>query len=379
MLGFDSTMTYEISIVINNGRRLRVLMVGTSLQTKGGISSVVRGYLGSDLTKHFEVFYVPTHSNGSKWVKTKAALEGYLRFLYLLLRRKPDIVHIHAASRASFFRKLPMVVLSKLARSKIVYHHHGGGFMIFYNKESGYVLRAIIRWLLRIPEVIVALSEQWRENLHSIDPNLPIIVLPNPVAVPDLVPKKMKSRIQILFMGRLGQGKGTHDLLEAARILLSKETSFHITLCGDGDLLYWARKRAELGVDEFVEIRGWISGEAKKQAFSEADIYILPSYNEGLPMSILEAMTYGLPIVTTHVGGIPDAVIDGVNGFLVPPGVPNILADRLRRLITNETLRERMGYASYHIVKERFELSKIINSLEKLYSNLMGAESPIIE
>ena len=366
-------------VVTNKGRRLRVLMVGTSLQTKGGISSVVRGYLGSDLTKHFEVFYVPTHSNGSKWVKTKAALKGYLRFLYLLLRRKPDIVHIHAASRASFFRKLPMVVLSKLARSKIVYHHHGGGFMIFYNKESGYVLRAIIRWLLRIPEVIVALSEQWRENLHSIDPNLPIIVLPNPAPVPDFAPKRTKSRIQILFMGRLGHGKGIHDLLEAARILLLKGTSFHIILCGDGNLSYWARKSAELGVAESVEIRGWISGEAKKRAFSEADIYVLPSHNEGLPMSILEAMAYGLPIVTTPVGGIPDAVVDSINGFLLPPGAPDILAARLRTLIANKSLREKMGYASREIVKERFGLSKVINSLEKLYSNLMGAESPIIK
>jgi glycosyltransferase involved in cell wall biosynthesis len=368
-------MTYDFPVVTNNRRRPRVLMVGTSLQTKGGISSVVRGYLGSDLTKHFEVFYVPMHSDGSKWVKIKAAFKGYLRFLYLLVRRKPDIVHIHVASRASFFRKLPLVVLSKLARSRIIYHHHGGGFMIFYNKESRYILKAIIRWLLRMPEVIVALSEQWRGNLHSIDPNLPVIVLSNPVTVPDLVPKKTKSRIQILFMGRLGQGKGTHDLLEAARILLSKGSSFHITLCGDGDLLYWARESAELGVDESVEIRGWISGEAKKQAFSEADIYILPSYNEGLPMSILEAMAYGLPIVTTPVGGIPDAVVDGINGFLVPPGAPGILAARLRTLIANKSLREKMGYASREIVKERFELSKIINSLDKIYLKLMGPES----
>jgi len=106
-------------------------------------------------------------------------------------------------------------------------------------------------------------------------------------------------------------------------------------------------------------------------AYKNADIYILPSYNEGLPMSILEAMTYCLPIISTPVGGIPEAVHDGVNGYLINPGDCKALAEKIELLATDKPLREQMGLASYKLVQEKFDINVIIKQLKEIYQDVL--------
>ncbi len=125
-------------------------------------------------------------------------------------------------------------------------------------------------------------------------------------------------------------------------------------------------------IQDNIHLLGFISGEEKIKNFHKADIFILPSYNEGLPVSVLEAMAAGLSIITTPVGGIPEAVEDGVNGFLVEPGNPEMLADRILKLLEDEELRERMGRKSLRIAKEKFDVNIIAEGLSKIYEKVLA-------
>ena len=129
------------------------------------------------------------------------------------------------------------------------------------------------------------------------------------------------------------------------------------------------RVRAEeLGIADHVELLGWVRGEDKERLLATAVLYVLPSYNEGLPVSVLEAMAAGLPILTTPVGGIPEAVTDGVEGFLVEPGDVRTLADRLERLLADADLARRMGVAARHKVEAAFSANAVVPQLEAMYA-----------
>jgi glycosyltransferase involved in cell wall biosynthesis len=119
-----------------------------------------------------------------------------------------------------------------------------------------------------------------------------------------------------------------------------------------------------------VEVLGWITGADKLTRLQQAAVFALPSFSEGLPMGLLEAMAAGLPVLATPVGGIPEVITDGVEGFLVDPGDVGALTDRLSRLLSDENLRGRMGRAARHKAEALFTVDVILPQLEQLYTRL---------
>lgn len=348
-------------------RKRSILMIGTDLGTKGGVSAVVSHYLASPLNDRCRIDYLPSHREGGMAVKITAALKSYGLFFYRLIVSRPDIVHIHAASRGSFYRKSFFVILSKWFGKKVIYHHHGGEFMIFFHNESGWLTRKWIGWILKKPDLILTLSENWKENLLTINPALPVQVLPNPVSMPACSCEQNKEPVTILFMGRLVSQKGIMDLIDAAAILSSHALSFTMVFHGEGETERFKERCREKKVEDRVMFKGWVHGKEKEAAYLNSQIFVLPSYNEGLPMGILEALSYGMPVVATRVGGIPDAVKDGVNGFLTLPGDVTALAEALARLIGSPELRIQMGSAGRALAASQFEVSIVTDHLEKIY------------
>jgi glycosyltransferase involved in cell wall biosynthesis len=176
--------------------------------------------------------------------------------------------------------------------------------------------------------------------------------------------------IRFLFMGRLGQRKGVYDILESARQLRSE--TVQIRLYGDGEADAIQARISQEGLSDKVAVCGWIDGHQKDATFRQADVLLLPSYHEGLPISVLEAMAYGLPVVATDVGGIAEAVQDGVNGYLIQPGECERLAERMDRLAGSPELRLHMGKSGYELAAGKFALPVIMNQLETLYAELAG-------
>ena len=345
--------------------KFKILMVGPHRTVQGGISSVVNVYYRSELIKTYSILYLASHIDGGKLIKLLQFLKSLLQFLHYMRKFGIKIVHIHTASNASFYRKSIIVLLSKIFKKKIILHIHGANFNEFYH-SSNPILKRFIRGILSQSDTLVALSNRWKEKLQMMT-NHPerIKVLYNPVVLPEFPERTSENKIKILFMGRLGKRKGTYDLLECAKKITEKLNQVQFILCGDGDTEIIKNLVIAKGLTQWIEVRGWIHN--RDETLRNADIYVLPSYFEGLPMSVLEAASFGLPVVSTKVGGIDEIIENGINGFLINPGDTEKLTDHLVSLIESKELRQIMGINSYSVIKNKFDIRIIQKQLSTLY------------
>lgn len=339
------------------------------MASKGGVSSVIRMYAEAGLLD--KVRFLPSYKDGS----TASKIVGYLGFLVkytttLLSRPSIKVVHVHTASYGSFFRKCWVVLLGRLFGKRVIIHMHGAGFNVFYGKMPAPV-QWFIRSVLRSADVIIALSKQWQQDLYRISQHPDIRILYNPTILKEPVYEAplIDEKVNFLFMGRIGQRKGVYDIIESACKL--KAENINIKLYGDGEVENVKQLVSRNGVSDKVSVCGWIDGHQKDKTYREASVLLLPSYHEGLPISVLEAMAYGLPVLATDVGGIAEAVQDGENGFLIRPGECDKLAERIEELALSPELRRKMGQRGYELAMEKFALPVIMRQLEALYEELI--------
>jgi glycosyltransferase involved in cell wall biosynthesis len=346
-----------------------IVMLGTGMETMGGISAVVRVYQEAGLLRRYGVRYLATHCDGSRWRKLGAMLRAYAVFAGLLLRGRVGLVHVHLASRASFWRKSGFFLLAMLFRIPAILHLHGGGFAQFY-EQCGPLRRRFVRFVFARSAHVVVLSEGWRQWVRSMCGHPRVEAIYNPVLLPPACSWEARSRGGVLSLGRLGRQKGSFDLLQAAARVMPQVAALELRLGGDGEHDAVRAQAAQLGIAEHVRLLGWVSGEGKRRQLAQARLFALPSYFEGMPMSVLEAMAAGLPVLATSVGGIPEAVADGVEGFLVPPGDVDALAARLAQLLEDEALARRMGEAARRKVESTFSSDAVLPRVERLYCEM---------
>lgn len=343
-------------------------MVGTSPEVRGGVSSLVRSYYAGGLFQRFEIRYVPTHRDGTAAQKAVAALKAYAALSGLLLTAPAPLVHIHLASRASFWRKAVVCAMAGLRRRPYVLHVHGAEFSKFYHEECGAFSKWIVRRVLERAALLLALSGQWQDELKRIAPRSTVQTLPNAVRLYDIPPRAADDApLRILFAGRIGERKGTFELLRAFARLAPKYPAATLVCAGDGEGEKLKRLAAELGVADRVECPGWLSAEQMGGELRRASIFALPSHHEGVPIALLEAMSRGLPVLTTPVGGIPEVVENDRNGILVAPGDVAAIEAALDGLLRSSAERERLGAAAQATIAERFSLDSTIERLAALY------------
>lgn len=342
----------------------KILTVGVDCsQVKGGVSAVEQEY-----SKFYSPWqHVTTATTGSDLKKWLTFLFGLIKFNYILIfRPRINIVHVHGASYSSFWRKRIIVNMAKFYKKKVVYHCHGAEFKIFTSKYKKVVVK-----MLHKCDCVVCLSESWKKWFEEecCCERVEIIknVIPEPVIEYATDEIKNSDDVNILFLGELGKRKGIYDLLDVLADM--RDRNVKLMFGGNGEVDKVISRIAELGVEEKTEYLGWVSGAKKIDVFNIADVFVLPSYNEGLPISILEAMSYGLPILSTTVGGIPEIVENGVNGFLVEPGDKKSLRDFLENLVLNKAKRLEMGEKSQLVVADHLPNS-VESQLKKLYNSL---------
>lgn len=355
---------------------MNVLMVGPHRKVKGGISTVVNNYYGSKLISAVNLKYVPTMIDSNKSVKFIYGIVAYIRILLILLFFRIDIVHIHMSSRASFYRKSVIVKMGKIFKKKIIIHMHGSDFDVFYHKESNEKQKKIIRQTLSCSDIILALSEEWKEKIKKYCGNTEILVLYNAAIIPESNLYSNNS-CYISLMGRLDERKGVYDLIHVIGEICSKYPYLKFKLAGDGDLERLKKNIKSLGIEKNVEVLGWINNEKKFEILKKTLIYLLPSYNEGMPMSIIEAMSYGIPAVTSDVGGIPRLIKHGENGYLIKPGDIEALKKYLFKLISNEALRQKFSEQTYLRAKSLFDINENAKQLVNIYNSLLSSENEV--
>ena len=348
----------------------KVVMLGPALANKGGIAAVVQSYLDAWDYSRYKMRHIATFSNGPKLLKLLIALKASTQCLYVLLFWRPDIVHIHFAWKASFYRKSFFVMLAKVFRKKTILHCHVPDFHVFY-ESKGKLVKKFIRCILSSADVMLVLSEQWRRYFADLSLNISIRVLYNPVVCPGKVHRSNNARPVILSMGRLGKRKGTYDILKAIPHVLETYPNAEFWLGGDGDVKQVRKILSRELWGGNVRLLEWVRGKKKEEALLQANIFLLPSYHEGMPIAILEAMAYALPIISTPVGGIPEAVVDGEDGFLVRPGDVEAITNKIISLLKTPELRHSMGANARERAIKKFEISSVLEQLFAVYGSLL--------
>ncbi len=345
----------------------RVLMLGTDPEGRGGVATVVSLLRQDGLFEREGVCYVPTHGEGSKAHKAGAFVKGLWGAL-LVLARRPEVVHAHAASKGSFVRKSILLALARASGCKTVFHLHGACFDDFVAGSHG-AMRRWIRHTLERSSTVIALSSRWADFLRGVAPGARVVVIPNSVPLPPLGPDEARPG-RILFLGQVEPRKGIYELVEAVSLLRERFPQVELAIGGQGELEQVKRRAEELGVLERVTMLGWVTSGRKQEELARASVFCLPSHAEGLPMAMLEAMAAGKAIVVSGVGGIPDAVQDGDNGLMVQPGDAQGLASALARILGDEQERRRLGARARSTIEERFESGVVIGQISAVYRQL---------
>lgn len=338
-----------------------------SSYSQGGIATVVDNFLNNGLDKHVKFF--TTYIQASTLLNWLIFPLIWIKFSFnLLFDRNIKIVHLLSADRGSFLRKSLLLLTAKLSGKKVIFNVHSGPKNLFYNDENPFI-KPCIKFILDKADIILVLSSQWKENIESKCSNKNIRILYNPISLKE-VNSGENNTVNVLFMGRLGQRKGAYDLVEAAKLI--KNPNVKINMYGDGEVKEIKSIVKENNLENIVNVMGWISGKDVEKAYRNSDIFILPSYNEGLPMSILEAMSYGLPVISTTVGGIPEQVVDNVSGFLINAGDVSAIAEKIELMAQDKSLINKMGLEGRKIVGEKFETGVILKELELIYDGFSG-------
>ncbi|MDR1797398.1 MAG: glycosyltransferase [Clostridiales Family XIII bacterium] len=353
-------------------KKLRVLMVGVHPDTKGGIWTVVDNYLHHEgYRAAVDVTYVATATGGPAAKRHLFSLGAFLRLFFILLTKKIDLVHIHSASRGSFVRKGLALRIAKRFGKPVVFHLHGAQFEAYYDAAPPREKRRIEETLARADRVL-CLGSAWEKLLREkVGVAEGVEVLHNAVAVPPENPYDPGAK-EIIFLGEVGRRKGAFDLIEAAAQMRRSGTlpeGVSVLLYGGGAALDEAARAAEAagGADGSVRCMGFLAKSGKRDALRRAMLHVLPSYDEGLPMSVLETMAAGIPNVTTGVGAIPDAVEGGKNGILVRPGDPQQLAAAIGALASSERMRKEMSGRAFGTMREKFSLDGHVEKLLRIY------------
>ena len=343
----------------------KVLMIGPGRKVRGGITSVIKCYERCPLWNKYSCKWLETYDDISDWRKIGAALRALLLAPNLML--KTDIVHIHAAQNTSFYRKTIFFLLAKLLRKKVIVHLHTPSPKPFLRKPLSLVSRYVLNWA----DSVVALSNTWAKEIRKIAHNAKITVIPNPCPVPTLQSYNHdKNEPTILFSGKLEDRKGFCDLINAMPRILSKVSNAKLVFAGHGDIERGRKLVQQLGIESSVKFLGWLKRSEKVEILCQASVFCLPSYNEGVPMAMLEAMSYKIAVVVTPVGGIPDIISNRYNGILVTPGKEAEIAQAIIDILTDHELRMALAEKAYQTVRQRFWPDIVCEQVSSLYDQL---------
>jgi glycosyltransferase involved in cell wall biosynthesis len=298
-------------------------------------------------------------------------------FVYGLLRRIA-VLHLHMAEYGSVLRKGILVYLSKALGIPVVIHMHGAKFTTMWETASPRK-KSFMLAIFRHSDAIIVLGEFWRKYLqdHLHQPDAKIRVVPN--GVPDLglgsaPPPAPGEPLNILFAGQVGQRKGVGDLLEALARPDLRGFAWHLHVAGSGEIETHREKTVQLGIAERTTFLGWVDLDRVSRLMRAAHIFVLPSYQEGLPMAIIEAMASALPVVATPVGSIPDIIRDGDTGLLVPPGDPAALCAAFLRLLQSPELRAKLGASARQLYLRDFTVSVMCEKIAVVFQSIIRSK-----
>jgi glycosyltransferase involved in cell wall biosynthesis len=376
-------MTYPLS-----DSNLRILISGHLPPPMGGIAAYYQSLLNSSLPKRVKLLFVLTSSqkralsqSGSfTFSNLISAIKDCGRFTVAVIKHRPQVTHIATAYGLSFVKHSVCVLIARLFGSRVLLHPHCS-ISALYTDHSP-VWQWFFRRVIHLTNGVITLSSEWNQ-LTTIVPGCAVYYLPNAIdleayqgiALQRRAAAKQPSRLKALYLGYLGKAKGSFDLVNAAKEIASKDLPVVFDLVGDelapGEIEQIKKQIDQAGLGNIVTMHPFVRGSQKIELLREADIFVYPSYSEGMPMAVIEAMACGLPIIATRVGGLPDLVSNGINGILVDAGSIDQLVSAIQILSTDPDLRFSMQMNSYQTALEKFDIEKLVPRLVSIYNTAL--------
>lgn len=361
---------------------MKVVMIGADRSVKGGVSAVVNNLYQAGLDERVDLTYIGTMVDGSKAKKACRAFTALLRFICAM--PGTDIVHVNMAADASCLRKMIFMRVAGLFHKKIVIHEHGGDFQGFFYERCDERRRARVKKALNRAELFLVLSDAWKDFFSElVDPGK-IQVMQNAVPVPERGKTDYSSH-QAVFLGRLCKEKGIGELLESVPLIRKQIPDFLLVLGG-----FWEEGNEELKkkareLSDAVACPGWVSASEREKLFETSSVFVLPTWFEGQPVSLLEAMAAGMCVAASAVGGIPQIVLDQKEakahslpegwegcGILIEAKNAEGLAEVMIRLMKDEALRRRLGERARTRIREQYDMDGYVDKLVELYERVLG-------
>lgn len=362
-----------------------VLIIGPTPPPYNGMS-VATGLVLEAFGGNISVIYLDTAdhrdiSNVGKidFTNVLLAFQHGFKYLWLLMTERPEIVYVPIAQDSlPFLRDCLFLIPARLFRRKVVIHLHGGYFGTFFLNASSFMQR-IIRYALGKADRAIVLGEVLGNAFNGVLPRDRVRVIPN--GIPDLFKDHKREtrngrRPTVLFLSTLMREKGTLDVLKALPAVAARVPDVQAIFAGE-----WFRAEDkelaqklihDLGLESCVKFIGPVAPSQKCEVLKSADLFVLPTcYKyEGHPYVILEAMSAGLPVISTAVGCIPETVLDGKSGFVLDPQSKETLAEKIALLLSVEHLRKGMGEASRMRFLELYTLDRFTAQMENVFKEL---------
>lgn len=359
-------------------RPIRVLcIVPRGLAGRGGIETLF-SHVDEDLRSRpeagLEMEFLASRgdASGPGWVFHFPL--SFVRYVWLLATRRFDIVHLNAATNASAWRKWMMQEVARLAGVATVIHFHGSAFPKPGASHPRWV--SVLRRVFDNADAIIVLGKYWRDFVSTFYdmPSERFVVVPNGVA--DFAPDAPLSReknvpVRLLFAGNLTDAKGAGVLLKALGRLPEQIPSWRAVFAGSGDINAFQERAQHMGLTKQVEFTGWVTRDAILPLYIAADIVVLPSRNEVLPVCLLEGACAGAALIATPVGSVPDVLQDGENGLTIMADDPEGLSNALAEMICDDTRRETFRANSRARYVSRFQLASMIEALRGAYETAL--------
>lgn len=365
----------------------KILIIGPLPPPYHGMTTVTNTILNSFLNKDYKLIHVNTSDRRpvSKMglfdiINIWLAFKHFFIFLWICFKEKPNMVYLPIAQNiAGYLRDSLFLVPCRILDIKTVIHLNGGYFRVFYEK-SNILMKVLIKYTLEKVSAAIVLGNCLKYIFKGIIPEGKIFVVPN--GVEDNFKNNTKkyfqsNTCQILFLGNLCRSKGVFEILKIIPIITSKCKNVKFIFAGDWMKEDEKKEAIEFidrhNINSYVEFIGVIYGEIKKKYLLNSDLLLFPTDYpfEGQPFVILEAMSAGLPIISTNKGAIGETIIDGENGYLIGIGDTEQLVKKITELISNIDLRKKMGQRSREIYLERFTKERFIQNLSNVFDTVL--------
>lgn len=352
------------------------VLVATPGTDQGGIDRVMaslRGQLELDEAPRFEVDFAATRGPGHIALSPFYLAAFLARMAMLKASGKLDVVHINLASIGSTYRKLVIAGWCRALRVPYVLHLHGADYREYWEEQVSPWLARRIHSMFAHAARIIVLGRVWADFVENQAPEARdrIVILPNASARPALPHRGGGDQVHILFLGRLGERKGVPQLGEALK-RMKNLPGWRATIAGDGEVEATRARIADYGLSPRVDLPGWVGPEGVAELIASADILVLPSFSENLPVSVIEGMAAGLAVVATPVGAVEDIIEDERTGLLVPPGDVDALTHALTRVVTDPALRARFGTEAQKFHRQVLDLAPYAEAMRALWRDAAG-------